>query len=169
MRVSLIVGCTALLLSFAAYAQEDAAEEAMDVDPLAALAELGDAVADTGPEGGGSIRAKKDANLERAKRLKDKNNLEARVESTDTKGFPLVAISLKVSKPAKTGPGKELKKNTKIRVIPKLAVKAKAVDMNDDATRLNAGAFYLKKGDKVMVRLGANKGKYWEAEYIERK
>ena len=65
---------------------------------------------------------------------------------------------------------KKIAKNTKLVLVPKLKVKGKAVALDDDATLINAGAFYLKKGDKVVVRLGANKkSNLWEAEYIERK
>lgn len=166
MRATLTVGCAVLLLAVTAYAQDEGGE---DDDPLAALAELGDSVAEEGPEGGGSIRAKKEGDLERSKRLKDKRNFEARVESVNKKSFPIVAVTVKITKPAKEGPGKAVKKNDKMVVVPKLKVDGKSIAMNDADTLLNAGAFYLKKGDKIVVRLGTNKGKYWEADYIERK
>ncbi len=146
-----------------------ASVEAQDIDPLAELAALGEGAVATGPEGGGSIRAKKDADLTASQRLKDPNNLEGKVEAVSTKGFPLVAVTLKVTQPAKQGAGKDQAKNATLVVVPLLKVTDKKVAMEDPATQLNAGAFYLKKGDKVAVRLGTNKGKYWEAEYIERK
>jgi hypothetical protein len=145
-----------------------ASVEAQDVDPLAELAALGEA-ASAGPEGGGSIRAKKDADLTSSQRLKDPKNLEGKVEEVSTKDFPLVAVILKVTAPAKEGEGKAQAKNTTLVVVPKLKLTGKDVDLKDQPTLINAGAFYLKKGDKVAVRLGANKGKYWEADYIERK
>ncbi|MEE8409111.1 MAG: hypothetical protein V3T05_05870 [Myxococcota bacterium] len=169
MRATLTVGCAVLLLAVAANAQDEGGEEGEEEDPLAALAELGDAVAEVGPEGGGSIRAKKEVDLDRSKRLKDKRNLEARVESVNKKRFPIVAVTIKVTKPAKDGAGKAVKKNDKMVVVPKLKVVDKNIAMTDADTLLNAGAFYLKKGDKVGVRLGTNKGTYWEADYIERK
>lgn len=144
--------------------------EAQDADPLAELAALGDAVAETGPEGGGSIRAKKDADLTRTKRLKDKRNVEGRVEAISSARFPLVAVTVKVRRPAADGAGKTaVKKNDTIVVVPKLAFDGKQPKMTDDGTRINAGAFYLQKGDKVMIRLGAKSKNVWEAEYIERK
>lgn len=164
MRLSLIaIMCTGLLIGASVEAQDD------DVDPLAELAELGDALADDGPEGGGSIRAKKDADLTRSKRIKDPNNFEAKVDSVKGAKFPLVAIRLKITKPAKKGAGKALKRNQQIVIYPKLKVSGGKVALEDGATLINAGAFYLQKGDKVVVRLGTQKGKLWEAEYIERK
>ena len=161
MRIVLAIGLGVLLIG--------ASVEAQDIDPLAELAALGEGAVATGPEGGGSIRAKKDADLTSSQRLKDGKNLEGKVETVSTKSFPLVAVTLKVTQPAKEGVGKDQAKNVTLVVVPQLKVENKTVAMQDPATMINAGAFYLKKGDKVVVRLGANKGKYWEAEYIERK
>lgn len=169
MRRMLIVGSAVLLVAGLAWAQGEGGEAGGDVDPLAELAALGDAMADTGPEGGGSIRAKKDADLERSKRIKDKRNFEAKVQSVQAKRFPIVAVTVKVTKPGKEAPGATVKRNQVIVVVPKLKVAGKSVAMDDVETRRNAGAFYLQSGDKVVVRLGASKGKYWEADYIERK
>lgn len=146
-----------------------ASVEAQEADPLAELAALGSAVSDTGPEAGGSIRAKKEADTGRMQRLNDAKNFEGKVEQVTTKGFPIVAVKVRVAKPAKDGTGKALKANEYIVVVPKLKVENKQVQLQDEATMTNAGAFYLKQGDKVMVRLGEKKATYWEAEYIERK
>ena len=43
------------------------------------------------------------------------------------------------------------------------------IDMKNAETLRNAGAFYLRAKDKVVLRLGAKKGKFWQADYIERK
>ncbi len=140
-----------------------------ETDPLAELASLGDSVAETAQEGGGSIRAKKDVDLTREKRLKDPKNLEAKVERLKAGTFPTVALRLKVLKPAKEGPGKDVKANDTLVVVPRLQITGGKVSLADAATVLNAGSYYLQEGDRVMVRLGASKGKVWEAEYIERK
>jgi hypothetical protein len=162
----MLAGCVAFFL-VTAYGH---AQEEEELDPLAELAALGDEAVDTGPEGGGSIRAKKDADLSRTRRLKDPKNLEARVEEVITKGFPIVAVKVKVSRPAKEGEGKKIAKNTKLVLLPRLVVEGKSVALEDEATRINAGAYYLKKGDKVAVRLGENrKSNLWQADYIERK
>ncbi len=161
----MLIASSIVLVAVAAEAQTPAAA----ADPLAELAALANDAAGAGPEGGGSIRAKKDADLTQSKRLKDPKNLEAKVDSVASKDFPLVALTVVVLAPAKEGAGKDIKKNDKIIVAPKLKVDGKAVSMSDPDTLVNAGAFYLRKGDKVAIRLGENKGKYWEAEYIERK
>ena len=164
MRFMIIASTTFLMLAVGA-----SAEEPGGADPLAELAALAAEAGATGPEGGGSIRAKKDADLTQTKRLKDPKNFEAKVEAVATKGFPLVALTVTVLQPAKEGAGKDLKKNDKVVVAPKLKVEGASVSLSDPATSINAGAFYLRKGDRVAIRLGENKGKYWEAEYVERK
>ena len=83
--------------------------------------------------------------------------------------FPAVALKLKVSKSAKEGVGKDIAKNSVIVVVPDLKRVAATTDFADGATVLNAGAFYVNRGDKIVVRLGKKTGKYWTAEYIERK
>lgn len=143
--------------------------EAQDGDPLAELAALGDEMAETGPEGGGSIRAKKEADLDRAKRLKDGRNVEAQVEVVNAARFPLVAVKLKVRRPAQKGAGKSVAKGAEIVVVPEMKFSGKTADLSDETTLMNAGAYYLQKGDRVMVRLGEKKGNVWSAEYIERR
>ena len=138
-------------------------------DPLAELSALGNAVAATQPEAGGSIRAKKEGDVTRTQRLNDPKNIDAKVDEVSTKSFPLVALKLKVQKPSKDGTGKDMKPNDTLVVVPKLKVAGGSVDTKDAATQLNAGAFYLQSGDKVAVRLGEKKGNYYEAEYIERR
>lgn len=145
------------------------AQDGEMVDPLAELAALGDEMAEVGAEGGSSIRAKKEADLGRATRMKDRRNIEAQVEEVNAARFPLVAVKLKVRKSAKEGYGKDLARNAKIVVVPQMKFAGKTADLSDEATLLNAGAYYLQRGDKVMVRLGEKKGNAYSAEYIERK
>jgi hypothetical protein len=163
MRFTLAVLASGLLFSNSVEAQQAN-------DPLAELAALGDSVAESNTqEGGGSIRAKKDVDLTRDKRLKDPKNLEAKVESVKTKSFPLVAVVLKVVKPAKEGAGAGVKANETVVVVPRLKVDAGKVALEDGDTLMNAGSYYLMAGDKVMVRLGEKQKDFWQAEYIERK
>lgn len=138
-------------------------------DPLAELAALGNAVADTAEEGGGSIRAKKNVDLTRDQRLKDPKNIEAKVDVVKLGTFPNVALRLVVLKASKEGAGKDVKANEILAVVPKMKVEGGKVVMTDADTALNAGAFYVLQGDKVAVRLGTKQGKVWEAEYVERK
>jgi hypothetical protein len=141
----------------------------VDDDPLGELAAMADFLSDNGPDAGGSIRAKQEANVDRSKRLKDPRNITAKVEAVKRGVFPAVALKLKVSKSAKEGLGKDIAKNSVIVVVPDLKRVAATTDFADGATVLNAGAFYLNRGDKIVVRLGKKTGKYWTAEYIERK
>lgn len=161
MRTLMLVGMSVLLGA--------ASVAANDLDPLAELAALGDALADSGPEAGGSIRAKRDADLTGAKRVSAAENLEGRVDEVKLGRFPTVALRVKVLRSAQTGTGKDVAKNATLVIVPKLKIQEGEVDLADADTLVNAGAFYLKKGDKVAVRLGSQRGKLWEADYIERK
>lgn len=138
-------------------------------DPLAELASLGDMLFDDAPEAGGSIRAKKKADVTRTTRLKDARNLSAKVEAVKRSGFPGVALRVKVTRSASEGAGKDIPKNTVLVIIPTLQHTATGVDMTSPDTVTNAGAYYLNRGDKVKIRLGAKKGRLWQAAYIERK
>jgi hypothetical protein len=142
---------------------------AVESDPLAELAALGDMFLDEGPDVGGSIRAKKAADTDQLRRQKDKRNITAKVQEIKKGRFPTVALKLKVTKPAKEGSGKAVAKNTVLVVVPELQIKDGAVNMADSDTLQNAGSYYLTRGDKVMVRLGRQVGKVWHAEYIERR
>ncbi|MBI5509158.1 MAG: hypothetical protein HY903_10430 [Deltaproteobacteria bacterium] len=163
MRSFIIANGLVLFLAAGVGAEEAAA------DPMAELAALANDAAGAGPEGGGSIRAKKDPDMSQSKRLKDPKNLEAKIDAVLVRDFPLVALTVVVLQPAKDGAGKDVKKNDKLVIAPRLKVDGKTVALADPDTVVNAGAYYLRKGDKVAIRLGANKGKYWEAEYVERK
>lgn len=152
-------------------AGEASAGAGMD-DPLAALAALGDAMADFGPDGGGSVRAKKKDNDPVKARLKDPRNVQVRVEKVSQGAFPLVALRLKVVRAAKTGPGAKLAKNTILTAVPSFGIKEGAVDLSDAASRINAGAYYLRRKDKAMIRLdaeAAGKNGLYRLSYIERK
>lgn len=134
------------------------------------LQELGDAAAtEAEPKGGGSIRAKKEAELARTTRLGRAANLQAKVEAVSRGRFPLVALRLRVTRPAGTGEGAGVAKNSILVVTPKVAITPGGVNLGDSATELNAGAYYLQRGDTVAVRLGEKRGRTWIADYVERK
>ncbi|MCK5687916.1 hypothetical protein KAI87_01540 [Myxococcota bacterium] len=150
-------------------AEGEGEEDMDDFDPLAELAGLGDSMIDTGPEAGGSIRAKRDADMGRSTRLRAPENAEGRVEVMKLGAFPAVALKIKITKAAKKGPGKKLKRNETIVVLPKYKSVGKRVDFRDIDSVMNASAYYLKKGDRVVFKLGKKKGGTWEVLYIERK
>ncbi len=164
MRTLLALGCATVLPSAILWAQTPP-----DSDPLAELAALGNSVAEAEVEGGGSIRAKKEGDTAKLQRLNAPDNVEARVEAVTQQKFPLVAIKIKISKPGKAGKGTEMAKDQVLVVIPKLKAAGAHIDLTDADTVTNAGAYYLKKGDKVAVKLGAQTDKAYWADYIERK
>jgi len=141
----------------------------MESDPLSELAALGEMFSDASPDGGGSIRAKQAADTEQVRRLKDKRNITAKVEAVKTGRFPTVALKVKVTRAAKEGDGKTIMKNTVLVVVPDFKISGGGVDFTDPQTARNAGAWYLSRGDKVMIRLGKQVGKVWHAQYIERR
>ena len=69
------------LIVFCSASPVVAQEEELEFDPLAELAALGEEAVATGPEGGGSIRAKKDIDLSRQQRIKDPKNIEALLDN----------------------------------------------------------------------------------------
>jgi hypothetical protein len=134
------------------------------------LRDLGEAAAtETDPKGGGSIRAKKEAELARRTRLGREANLQAKVEAVSRGRFPLVALRLRVTRPARMGAGAAVARGGILVVTPKVVIARGGVDLGDPATELNAGAYYLQRGDKVAVRLGEKHSRTWIADYVERK
>src|SRR4051794_11264763 len=111
---------------------------AEEKDPAAAMQEMGEQLAMENPEGGGSIRAKKEPDMAAQQRKNDKRNLQARVVSVKKGSFPSVALVVKVSKPAEEGKGKEVAKDAQLIIVPNYKLTGKAVDLKDDATLLNA-------------------------------
>ena len=141
-----------------------------DADPLKNLQELGDELLDE-PEGAGGQVSAATRSRDRLSqlRLEDARNLEARVTGIKKGTFPTVALKVKVVKAADEGAGAKVQKNQTLVVFPRLKFAAASVDLLDDPTLTNAGAYYLQRGDKVMIRLGYQRGRVWEADYIERK
>jgi hypothetical protein len=142
---------------------------AAEADPLAELAALGDQMTAVAPEGGGSIRAKRDVDVSKLDRLKDPENIEARVEELKMGRFPAVALRVRVVKPAQTGIAKSVKTNDSLVIFPNYKVDAGKVDFKDEGTARNAGAFFLQNGDKVIVKLDKQLKQTWRASFIERK
>ena len=138
--------------------------------PAFADDDLGAALAQENPEGGGSIRAKKEPDMAAQQRKADKKNIQARVIAVKRGAFPNVALILKVSKPADDGPNKDkVKKDDQVVVSPVYKMAATAPDWKDSATVVNAGAYYLTESDNVYVRLDTLDGKTWKVGYIERR
>ena len=162
MKRFIIVGLCVVAAATASVALADAA------DPLAELASLGNSVADSAQEGGGSIRAKREVDRTVIARQKDGKNIQARVDSVKQGKFPAAAIQVKVTTPAQEGPGQGVARNDVLVIIPKYAVDAGHIRLDDATAVINAGSYYLREGDRVSIRLVSKRDKIWEADYIER-
>ncbi len=117
---------------------------------------------------GSSLRAKKTADL--AKLLGDrKTTAMGRVRSVSWgKVFPAMVVEVQILR-GPVGPlGKQLRKGKKVNFIPVLKTKGGAIDWTDENTQINLGARYLKRGDKVRIKIGAQKKNAYEAELISR-
>jgi hypothetical protein len=146
-----------------------------DVDPLAALAGLGGSVKSSeGPEAGGSIRASKptpitalmgaSAEAEAAERF------EADVVDVARGTFPQVALKLRVRRAIAAGALKGKVGAGKIIDVPvQLGAPAGAVDFTQTSIQRNLAAYYLKKGDRVIVRVVEGTGGQVLVEWIERR
>jgi len=150
-----------LTLSLPAFAGDDAAS---------AMQAMGDQLAADNPEGGGSIRAKREPDTAALARKNDKRNITAKVVQAKKGTFPQVALVVKVTKAAEDGPNKDkVKKDDQLILFPNYKLAGKTVDMTDHDSVMNAGSFYLEEGDTVYVRLDSQAGKSWKVAYIERK
>ncbi|MEE2959846.1 MAG: hypothetical protein VYA34_03810 [Myxococcota bacterium] len=139
-------------------------------DPMMLFASLGDALMASEVEVGGSIRAKRHKDKLLALRLRDPRNLEGKIVSVRKASFPTVALKIQVMKPPRNqGASDGFERHEEIVIFPKLVFAGLAPDMRDPATLVNAGAYFLRPGDRVMVRVSAKRGRVWEASYIERK
>lgn len=118
-------------------------------------------------ESGSSLRAKKTADLE--KMFKDEaTSAQGTVAEVTPGAFPSAEVTIAIVR-APTGPlGSDVRKGKKIKIQPIIKMKGKDVDWSDEPTQLNAGARYLQKGDKILVKLGKGANGAYEAEIIVR-
>ena len=154
-----------------------------DADPLAALAGLGGGVqGNEAPEGGGSIRASKptplpDAVATAAAAAADAGAEPGAAERMDgevleiTRGaFPQVTIKIRVRKAVSAGPLKGKVTSGKIIAAPVvLSGPSGAVDFSQAQNQRNAGAYYLKKGDRVTLHAVEPAEGKLAVDWIERK
>jgi hypothetical protein len=133
-----------------------------DVGALANAAMQGDEA-----DSGSSLRAKKTADLE--KMFKDQA-ITAQGTVADAGGatFPQAELVVSVTRAPSGELGKTVRKGAKIKFKPVLKMKGAAVDWADENTQINAGAWYLQKGDKVLVKIGKNNNGVYDAEIISR-
>lgn len=146
-------------------------------DPLAALAGLGGGVpANEGPEAGGSIRASKPIPLPNAvlgamasAAEPGVERLEAEVVDVGRGTFPQVTLKLRFRRASREGPLKgKIAAGSILETPVLLAGSAGAVDFTQAATQRNLGAYYLRKGDRVLLRAVEAGGRI-VVDWIERK
>jgi hypothetical protein len=147
-----------------------------DADPLAALAGLGGSVkGNEAPEAGGSIRASKPtpvgAMLGSATDAETAERFEAEVVSVaHGAAFPQVIVRLKVRRSITAGVLKGKVTAGKIIDLPVVLGQPNApVDFSQAAVQRNLAAYYLKKGDRVIVRAVEAPGALAAIEWLERR
>ena len=116
---------------------------------------------------GSSIRATQAADLSGV--LGKKTELiRAKVIAVKRHRFPLVMVTVRLEKVPKSVKG--LRRGATITVIPRVKSRNGIIDPNDKASKLNVGAWYAQRGDKVMLRLEkpADK-KVWIAAAFDRR
>jgi len=155
-----------------------------EADPLAALAGLGSGGSGGGehPEGGGSIRASKPTALppgifptaaapapaaSGAAESDPSERLEAEVLEVTRAVFPQVALKLRVRKSATQGASKaKLVAGKPFEATMRVAA---PLDLANAAQQRNAGAYYLKRGDKVLVHAEEASAGAYVIDWIERR
>lgn len=149
-------------------------------DLLAALAEVdfggGDdlgllaaASLDDGIDSGSSLRAKKTGDLK--KLFKDRATVaRGQVVGVRTGAFPKVIVKVRILSGPTGELGKTIRKGKTIAFVPAFEMNKKGKPkLSDTETQTNLGAYFMKKGDRVKVKVGQalKKGRY-EAVVITR-
>lgn len=149
-----------------------------EADLLKALSEVdfgGDdlgALAKASAEGddsdtGSSLRAKKTADLE--KMFKDQAvTAQGTVVEAGGAKFPQAEVTVNILRAPTGDLGKDIRKGKKVKFRAALKMKGQDVDWSDANTQVNAGAWYLQKGDKVLVKVGKGANGVYDAEIISR-
>ena len=145
-----------------------------DADPLAELAGLADASPMEGPEGGGSIRASKPTAVAvgsgRGIQAHDtRARFEADVVAVERGAFPQVSLKVKMRKGGRANPlKKKLYYGKIVDAVVLFNVSDGVVDLGDEANRRNLAAWYLEKGDRIIIHPVAA-GAGYEIDWLSRK
>jgi len=141
-------------------------------DPLAALAGLGAGPSGADPEGGGSIRAGRAIDLP-AQVIGDHDQGErvvAQVTAVERGQFPAVTLTLVVRSGAKAGPLREtLRRGATVAADVLFAGGPTGIDFAQASTQRNLAAYYLAKGDQVVVHAIASPDGRLTIDYVERR
>ena len=133
-----------------------------DLDVLAAAAEAEDDF-DTGS----SLRAKKTAAL--VQLLKNRQTAAVgRVVGVKSGSFPKTRVAIRVLRGPTGKLGQSIRKGQTINFWPVFQRTKGGLDLNDEATIANLGAWYLKKDDQVQIKVGKKVDGGYEADLILR-
>ena len=134
-------------------------------DDLTTLAEVSVATDDV--DSGSSLRAKKTADLERL--LSDRaRTAVGKVVSIARVSFPQTEVRVRILR-APSGPlGNVIRKGKTLVFVPQFKQKEGTLDLADAETQTNIGAYFLRKGDRVRIRVGQRRGGRYAAEIITR-
>lgn len=122
---------------------------------------------DEGEGSGSSLRAKKTADL--ARLFADAGTTaQGKVVSVTPGEFPHATVVVQVLRGPTGALAASLKKGAKVTFKPVLKMSGKAPDWNDEDTQVNIGAWYLRAGDQVRIKLGKQDKDTFEAVLIDR-
>lgn len=134
-------------------------------DDLGALAAA--AASDESVDSGSSLRAKKTADLDKI--FKDqKVTALGQVVAVEGNKLTEVVVSVKILRAPTGDLAKTIRKGATVKFKPALKMNGANPDLSDANTQLNLGAYYLEKGDKVQVKIGADQKGTYAAEIITR-
>ncbi len=118
-------------------------------------------------DSGSSLRAKKTAAVD--KKFSDRSlTAEGTVDSVSEAAFPDVVVKVKIVRQPSGALGEKIRKGQTIAFTPAMKKNGAALDLADEDTQLNLGAYYLKKGDTVRVKIGAADKEGFVAELLTR-
>jgi hypothetical protein len=134
-------------------------------DDLGALAK--NAASGGESDSGSSLRAKKTVDLD--KMFKDQAvSAQGTVADVSEGKFPNAEVTINILRAPSGDLGKDVRKGKQIKFKPVFKMKGKDIDWSDENTQINAGAWYLQKGDKVWVKIGKGKDGVYEAVILTR-
>ena len=122
---------------------------------------------DQDPDSGSSLRAKKAADLDRLYADAASGAL-GKVVSVEQTQFPASIVTVQVLRGPTGALAKDVRKGAKIKFKPVLKMSGKAPDWSDEYTQVNTGAWFLRAGDQVRVKIGKGAADAYEAALIDR-
>ena len=119
-------------------------------------------------DSGSSLRAKKVADV---KKLLSDSQVVAigKVMGVQRGTFPRTLVLVQILRGPKGALASSIKKGGKIKFEPAFTRKKGQIDWSAHSNQVNAGAWYARPGDKVVVRIGSTLKGAYEAELFERR